>query len=275
MAARSSGKQSLSQDNAIELTTYAELEQFAKSFAAGYFNLLIIIGERGLQKSTTVRRELPDTACWIQGAASPFVIYQQLYKNLDCPVVIDDVDRLYRNKDGINLLKCLCQTEARKTVSWQSANRELEKQGIPREFVTTSQAIIISNDWQTLNENVAAVEDRGHVLRFVPTAKEVHERTGAWFDDAEIYGWVEERLHLIRNPSMRLYYRARELKNAGFDWRRLTPLAPEDHRRRLVADLLNDQQYETQEERVLEFRKRGGGCRSTFYNHARRLRAHN
>ncbi len=259
-------------ENVIELTTYADLEEFAKSFAAGYFNLLIIVGERGLQKSTTIRRALPETACWIQGAASPFVIYQKLFRHLDCPVVIDDVDRLYRNKDGINLLKCLCQTEASKTVSWQSATRQLEKEGVPREFSTSSHLIIFSNDWQTLNENVAAVEDRGHTIRFIPTAREVHERTAEWFDDAEIYSWIGDRLHLIKSPSMRLYYRARELKLAGFDWQRFTLSVPEDKRRTLVAELLDDDRYQTQEERVRAFKDRGGGCRATFFNHARRLR---
>lgn len=258
-------------ENAIELTTYSELEEFAKSFAAGYFNLLIIIGKRGLQKSTTIRRSLGDDACWIQGAASPFVIYQKVFKHVDCPIVIDDVDRLYRNKDGINLLKSLCQTEPIKTVSWQSATRQLEKEGVPREFATASHLIIIFNDWHSLNDNVAAVEDRGHTISFVPTAREVHERTAEWFDDEEIYEWIGERLHLIQSPSMRLYYRARELKIAGFDWQRFTPLAPEDERRKLVAELLRDDQYETQEDRVREFKKRGGGCRATFFNHARRL----
>ncbi len=259
-------------ENSIELTTYAELEQFAEAFADGHFNLLIIVGERGLQKSTTFRRALPEDVCWIQGSASPFAIYFKLYQYLNRPVVIDDVDRLYRSKDGINLLKCLCQTEPTKAVSWQSAARRLDKDEVPREFETSSHVVIISNDWQTLNRNVAAVEDRGHTLRFVPTAHEVHTRTAEWFDDEEIYSWLGKRLHLIRNPSMRLYYRARELKQAGFDWRRLTPLAPEDERRKLVAELLGDKAYETQEDRVREFLARGAGCRATYFNHVRRLR---
>ena len=216
--------------NSIELATYAELEQFAKAFAAGHFNLLIIVGERGLQKSTTLGRALAEDVCWIQGSASPFAIYLKLYRYLNRPVVIDDVDRLYRSKDGINLLKCLCQTEPTKPVSWQSAAMRLDKEEVPREFETSSHVVIISNDWQTLNRNVAAVEDRGHTLRFAPTALEVHKRTAEWFDDKEVYDWLGDRLHLIRNPSMRLYYRARELKLAGFDWRKLTPLAPDDER---------------------------------------------
>jgi len=259
-------------ENAINLTTYAELEQFADAFANGSFNLLIIVGERGLQKSTTVRRALPDDVCWIQGSASPFVIYQRLYQYIDRPVVIDDVDRIYRSKDGINLLKCLCQTEPRKTVSWQSATKQLDAEEVPREFETSSRVTIISNDWRTLNRNVAAVEDRGHTLQFAPTATEVHERTREWFEDKEIYDWIGANLHRVENPSMRLYYKAQELKQAGFDWKRYTPLGTGNDRRQLVAELLADDEFETQEERVTAFFERDGGCRATFFNHARKLR---
>lgn len=261
-------------ENAITLTTYDELEKFASSFADGFFNLLIIVGERGLQKSTTIRKAMTEDVCWIQGSASPFVIYCKLFKHLDQPVVIDDVDRLYRSKDGVNLLKFLCATEPVKTVSWQSATSQLDKEKVPREFETTSRVVIISNDWQTLNRNVAAVEDRGHVLRFAPTAYEVHERTREWFRDAKIFNWLGERLHLIENPSMRLYFKALELKEAGFDWRRYTPLSGGNDRRQLVAELLADDEFETQEERVREFIDRGGGCRATYFNYARKLRQH-
>ena len=79
--------------------------------------------------------------------------------------------------------------EGEKTVAWHSDARNLERQRIPREFTTRSCAVIISNDWQTLNKNVAALQDRGHVLLFQPTAAEVHARAGTWFDDQEIYAW--------------------------------------------------------------------------------------
>jgi hypothetical protein len=78
------------------------------------------------------------------------------------------------NQSGVRLLKCLCQTEEEKALAWHSDARSLERQGIPREFVTKSRVIIIANDWKTLNKNVAALQDRGHVLHFQPGAAEVH-----------------------------------------------------------------------------------------------------
>ena len=60
-------------------------------------------------------------------------------------VAIDDVDALYADRSGVRLLKCLCQTEEEKTVAWHSDAKSLERQGIPREFVTRSRVAIIAN----------------------------------------------------------------------------------------------------------------------------------
>ena len=113
-------------------------------------------------------------------------MYTKLYRYRDKFVVIDDVDSLYADRNGVRLVKCLCQTEPEKTVAWHSAARPLEREGIPREFVTTSRVIIICNDWKSLNRNVMALQDRGHTLVFEPTAEEVHQKTGEWFDQEKV-----------------------------------------------------------------------------------------
>jgi hypothetical protein len=59
--------------------------------------------------------------------------------------------------------------------------------------------------WQTLNRNVDALQDRGHVLLFQPGAAEVHRQAGTWFDDPEIYAWFAANLHRVREPSLRHY----------------------------------------------------------------------
>lgn len=263
----------MSSTNEIFIKTYVELERFARAFADGNINLLIVVGDGGLQKSRTLQEAVPEGSCWIQGNASPFGIYLKLYQFKNQLVVIDDVDSLSRNKDGINLLKCLCQTEPERTVSWLSATRQLAQDRVPREFITSSRVCIIANQWgQRQNRNLTAVEDRGHVIRFAPTATEVHRRTGEWFDDAEIYLWMETQLHRISSPSMRMYYRAKELKAAGLDWRKLIPLMPENARRALAAELLADSAFATQEERAKAFTERGGGCRATYFNHLKHMK---
>jgi hypothetical protein len=258
---------------AITITRYSQLEDFVAAFAARHINLLILVGAPGLSKSRTVRRMLGDEACWIEGNATAFGMYLALYRNRDRLVVIDDVDSLYSDKNGIRLLKCLCQTDEAKTVAWHSAARSLDKARIPREFVTKSRVIVICNDWRmSFNRNVSALQDRGHVLVFRPSAAEVHAQATEWFRDREILDWLSANLHRILEPSLRLYLRAAELKRAGMDWTQSLPLTPENFRKRLVMELKADDSHSTEECRVRAFGARGGGCRATYFNYARRLR---
>jgi hypothetical protein len=255
----------------LHLTTYDRLEAYLRAFAEGHFNLLILVGAGGLAKSRSVRAVLNGKACWIEGNATPFGMYAKLYRHRDEFVVIDDVDALYADRSGVRLLKCLCQTEEEKAVAWHSDARSLERQGIPREFTTKSRVVIIANDWKTLDKNVAALQDRGHVLLFQPGAAEVHRQAGTWFDDAEIYAWFAANLHRVREPSMRHYVRAKELKAAGMDWTEVLAAEAENKRERLAAELLASAAHGSTAARVKAFVEQGGGCRATFFNYRRKL----
>jgi len=255
----------------LHLSTYDRLEAYLGAFAGGHFNLLILVGSGGLAKSRSVRAALNGSACWIEGNATPFGMYAKLYRHRDEFVVIDDVDALYADRSGVRLLKCLCQTEEEKAVAWHSDARSLERQGIPREFTTKSRVVIISNDWKTLNKNVAALQDRGHVLLFQPDAAEVHRKAGTWFDDAEIYQWFGDNLNRVREPSMRHYVRARELKAAGMDWTEVLAAEIDNKRARLAAELLASTANGSTAAQVKAFVERGGGCRATFFNYRRYL----
>src|SRR4051812_15680601 len=255
----------------LHLTTYQRLEEYLRAFAAGHFHLLILVGSGGLAKSRSVRAVLDGQACWIEGNATPFGMYVKLYRHKDQFVIIDDVDALYADRSRVRLLKCLCQTEEEKAVAWHSDARSLERQGIPREFTTKSRVIIISNDWQTLNKNVAALQDRGHVLLFQPRAAEVYAEAGKWFDDREIYQWFAANLHRVREPSLRHYVRAKELKAAKMDWTEVLASEAENPRARLAAEILASTTYGSTAARVKAFVEQGGGCRATYFNYRRKL----
>ncbi len=255
----------------LHITSYQRLEAYLRAFAEGHFHLLILIGAGGLAKSRSVRAALGGKGCWIEGNATPFGMYAKLYRHRDEFIVIDDVDGLYGDRSGIRLLKCLCQTEEEKAVAWHSDARSLERQGIPREFTTRSRVVIIANDWKTLNKNVAALQDRGHVVFFEPSAAEIHAQAGTWFDDAEIYAWFAANLHRVHTPSLRHYVRARELKAAGMDWTEILAEGDDNRRARLAAELLASAAYDSIEARAQAFVKQGGGCRATFYNYRRNL----
>jgi hypothetical protein len=258
-------------EGAITLTSYADLDRYVKAFAGGAFNLLILLGAPGLQKSRVARDALPD-ACWIECHATALGMYQRLWEFRDEPVVIDDVDSLYANRAAVRLLKALCQTDGRKTIAWESDAPALQRGGIPRRFSTSSRVLIIANDWRTLNVNVTALEDRGHLLFFLPTPLEVHRRTAEWFWDQEVFDWIGANLHLISRPSMRLYHAAWEQKQAGLEWRENILARWLSGPRLLAAQLRSDPRFATEEDRARAFEERGGGCRATYFNHARHIR---
>ena len=113
---------------------------------------------------------------------------------------------------------------------------------------------------------MAALQGRGRVLLFQPSAAEVHEKAGTWFDDQEIYQWFGANLYRAREPSLRHYVRARELKAAGMDWTEVLATEAENPRARLAAELLASLAYGSTAARVKAFVEQGGGCRATFFN---------
>jgi hypothetical protein len=257
--------------HALRLTTYAELEAYVRAFAAGHLHLLLLFGPPGVGKSRCVRHALDPRVGWLSGQATPLGIYLEAYAYRDQPLVLDDVDGLYADRSGIRLLKALCQSEPVKTLGWHTSTPILELHDVPKRFSTTSPVVLIGNDWKTLNADVAALEDRGHVLVFEPTALEVHRYAALWFWDQQIFDFVAAQLHLIGQHSLRTYRQAWELKQAGLDWRRAVLSRCLTGPALLVARLKADPSYPNEAARVQAFIAAGGGCRATYCHHAQKL----
>lgn len=258
-------------ERVLRLTTYDELERYAQAFAEGHLNLLVICGTAGVGKSQTFKRAVGGKACWIDGNATAFGVYLQAYAHRDQPIVLDDVDGLYRERNGVRLLKALGQTDQFKSLSWQSDAPTLARNGIPRQFMTSSQVAIITNEWRTANVDVAAVEDRGHCLHFDPSALQVHQQAAGWFWDQEIFDFVAQHLHLIGQHSLRTYVLAWELKQAGLDWSQSILARVLTGTALVVAKLRGDSSFGTEEDRVSAFVALGAGCRATYFNYAKTL----
>src|SRR5262249_48395026 len=235
-------------------------------------NLLLLFGPPGVGKSRAVCGALDPAVGWLSGQATPLGIYLQAFAYRHQPLVLDDIDGLYADRSGVRLLKALCQTEPVKTLAWHTTTPILELHDVPPQFSTTSRLALIGNDWKTLNADVAALEDRGHVLLFEPTALEVHRQAAGWFWDQQIFDFVAACLHLMGPHSLRTYRQAWELKQAGLDWRRAVLSRCLSGAALLVARLQADPSFASQAARVQAFLAAGGGCRATYYHYARQLR---
>ena len=250
---------------------YDLLDKIIQGFAQGHLGLLILTGPPGVGKSHAVKAALGPSACVIEGNATAFGAYVRLYKAVDLPVLIDDVDSLESNGDMVRLLKCVCQSSPTKTVSWNSDARRLAQRGVPSQFETRSNVAIIANDWRQSNQNVMALEDRGHLIHFAPSAVEVHRKVATWFWDQEVLDFFGERLQLIHQPSFRHYIAAAELKAAGLIWKDFALGRLLTGKLLAIAQLKASSRYQTEEERVQAFIDAGHGCRATYFNLAKKL----
>lgn len=254
--------------------TYAELRAFLRGFKAGKINLMVLVGSHGVGKSRIAHEILNGNGCWIEGNSTALGIYSLLHKHKDKPIVIDDVDSIFSDAKAVRLLKALCQTEPRKRITWTARGTFLRTEGLPPEFETSSRVMIICNDWRTLNRNVAAVEDRGLMLRFEPSPREVHEQARAWFRDRdpEIYDWLGTQVgRMKRHHSLRLYLRAAELKACGIEWRDILDYGVKASRKAILAEILADPTFETMEDEIKAFISRGGGGRTSFFKYRRKI----
>lgn len=259
-------------DFATSVHLYSQLQDYVRAFVEGHIKTLFVIGPPGTGKSRCIAEVTGKSALWIDGNATAFRLYVSAYEYRDQPIVLDDVDGLYRDRAAVRLLKALCQTEPVKSVSWQSNAAALDQLGVPRKFSTTSPMVIIANEWKSLNTNVSAVEDRGHILVFEPSPLEIHKHASQWFWDQEIFDFVASKLHLIKMHSLRTYCLASELKRAGINWKDSVLVRCLSGKALEVARLKADQNFSSEEDRVVAFVAAGHGCRATYFNYSKQLR---
>jgi hypothetical protein len=247
------------------LHTYQSAREVIKAFAMPKgLNFVVMLGPPGVGKTTTFfGTHCPDCVLF-QGGLSPVKLYCELYLHRDKPVVFDDTDELFDIRAGINLLKCLGQTDEVKHLMWRKASPVLREEGVPTCFQTTSRVLIFANTLRTIEDNLGAVLDRAHVYKFAPSPSELHREVRKWFRDDEIYGFVGQNLAQIETLSMRDYVKAKELKVAGLDWREmLLNKWHEDPKLTVMLRLVGNKNL-SPTDRQLEFAKLGHGAEATY-----------
>jgi hypothetical protein len=203
-------------------------------------------------------------------------LYCELYRHRDQLVIIDDVDQLCTDRDSITLLKCVCQTVPVKRVRWLTAAPLLRREGIPYEFETRSKVAIIGNAWKKLNPNIEAVNDRGILVTFEPTAEEVHEWVRGWYVDRqisdEVFNFIGDHLDLIVTPSARHYVTAQQAMNASLTWQGALYKTWDLSDELIAAAGLVADEALTPKEREAEFQKATGKSRATYHRLVQQLR---
>lgn len=252
--------------------TYADFYSEIDAFEYGERGLLIVVGPPGTSKSTAARKFLKNARV-IEGGSTPYRLYRELHENRDLPIVLDDADKIFRNKDGVFLLKLLTQTEKTKTVQWNSYTPEIRRGDLPAEFTTTSRTLVIANSWPQDDPDIAAIESRGHLVYFVPSHAEMHRFAAGFGTDPEVYGFIGDHLPYFDRFDLRIYHKAREVKATGERtgdkemWRRYVRGQMMDGEKRIALGLVNDASFGSDNQRAREYSRITGLSGRTFYRH--------
>ena len=262
---------------AIRINTYEQLDLYLTKFSNAELGLVLLLGRHGTGKSESVKRSLGMTTrgtevgltariLYVEGHMQPFGLYRELWEHKDCPVVLDDLDKLYADADCVRLLKPLCNTEPRKRLTWLT-NITMNTPDVPTSFTTASSVVLIANEWRTVNPNVRALEDRAIILHFDPSNAEIHQRVREWFKDDEVYAFIGGIMSSITAISMRHYCKGSLLRRAGLrDWRNsLLQMVLPDSRLACVVALQGDEALRSEQERVNRFISLTGYSRATYF----------
>ena len=268
-------------ESATVLHTFAALREYLTAFAAGGFALLGIIGHPGLTKSRHVRRTIEGTnAGYFKGYVTPLKLYAHLYQYQDRPLVFDDTNNLFQNKDTRSTLRDLTETDTYKRIEYGSTSRILEQENLPAHFNTTSPVCFVTNYWDAGDPVFQALESRAHLFVIDVSWEELHRDVAEWFWDQEIYNYIQDRLHLLGEPDARLYVKAWELKRSNLKltpWKGYVDGHCDDHEGRIIRELLgqefgsDNQRYQ----RYVEIVQADDACplaRSNFYARVRTIR---
>lgn len=254
--------------HSIRIDNYQEFRDDIRRFAEGKYNALIVLGNTGLSKSETVKEMVQHYLIYEGGNPTTFQFYCDLHRHIDDFVILDDVSsKFFRDHLTNSYLKQLTNTREIKSLRWPTSTLS-EFTDPPNHFETRSRVVILTNEWESLNEHVRALEGRAYSIVFDPTPTEVHLEVGrrGWFRDQEVYDFVWEYRRLITKPDMRLYVKIAEQKRAGAPWRkRGLEMLIGDERMQRVAELLEDSNIASNKQRAVEFEKRGYGGRTTYY----------
>jgi len=160
--------------NKVVVSTYKRLEEYVKLFASKKADLVILESRSGLGKSSTVDKLTADKEKIVFTVqVTPLSNYIHLYNNREKEPLIcyRDIDYLLKSALQASLFKQLCETKPIKTIRYFSTSKLLED--IPHEFELKASVLIECNQWNTANENIKAIADRGFRVIFEPSQEEI------------------------------------------------------------------------------------------------------
>jgi hypothetical protein len=130
---------------------YLSLETYIEQMAKGKVRSLIVHGPPGVGKtysaSSFITKYSSQKNKSISGHMSLLSLYVELYRHraIGQILILDDVDSVMNNLQGLNILKAAMDTRSVREISWESTSSLLPALGVPNSFQFDGGVILITN----------------------------------------------------------------------------------------------------------------------------------
>ena len=253
---------------------YAGAEEYLRIFQRGNMNLVFLIGKAGYGKTSLMRKVMgnPKDYLYINTKDTPLNIHKNLYERKDQPVVFDDTKGLIQNKTNVSILMALCDTLPEKEIHYGTTSSLLGT--TPQTFKTKSNVCVILNELDTESELIQPLLDRGFVIEFKPTRKEImkkireiskYQSITVSKKCVSVLKFFERNYEKFDVLSLRTYVKALQIyKDNPQKWI-VRFMALNGFDGKTIEYLRLKKKYKKVEAMTKEFEKNGFGNRATFF----------
>jgi len=171
------------QEQKAPSTMFDDMNNLAQMVAKNISPSLVVTGQPGLGKTFNITKTLTDMGLkeneqfvHVKGRCTAAGMFITLFENSDKLIIFDDCDSVFKDADGVNLLKGALDSYDKRTITWMSAKGLKTNDGdyLPRSFNFTGRIIFISN--LPIAKVDSAIRSRSFVLDITLTADQLMKR---------------------------------------------------------------------------------------------------
>lgn len=231
------------------------LDVLAQASTCGNSRALVVSGPPGLGKSFQIEKALYDydnsgnsyttIKGYVRATGLVKLLYQ--YRHAGNIIVFDDADSIFSDDISLNLLKAVCDTTERRTVSWLSEGKLIDDETgelVPRSFEFNGSIIFITNlDFEALiakghklSPHLEALQSRAHYLdlalrtrrdyliRIKQVIKQgmLKELTNEERND--VMDFIDSNYNNLRELSLRAAIKLATLRRTNGNWKRIAKI---------------------------------------------------
>jgi len=273
----------------LKSDVYLEMDAYVDMVAAGITYGAIIEGSGGTGKTWRVINHLHDVDyAYTDSFTTPQAFYIWLYENRHKEVlVVDDVAGLSTNDKVLAFLKgALWEINGKRILHYMTTKPMQDEYGnfVPNAFIIDARMIIITNKLNKKNPHMNAVLTRVNYCRveidyeelmniLEQVAKKDYPNINLQ-ERLEVFNFIKDNTSevnnnlnirsLIKGFQQKIY--STKIKNPTL-WKQLVMIGIVQRNPAMVVvyELISDPQFQTEDERIDEFKKRTGRGRATYF----------